>query len=699
MIILCRKPNYCSYRFFVLSNRCRPSESFLVPRFGNTSRYSHNKTKTFDARIGVIHFCRHQRDTLARLNKRRSFSSIANTNNDDDSAYRISADEGKLLVGDDFLHFNNKYDDGADTEKDNDNETGAKKYDDLASFQPWKALLEIPARAAWRTTDPLKDPPEYLMNVMNNILDQGERTSKQLKRAHRKVLSIQSNLADLREKERRNMVNDKRRYNHAHDTSIALPAKDKNKSRNELKDTRNTGNLSSQTVYYGYDETLGNLAHRLKPNFCITKRILMECQSLLGNGTESFKPRRILDFGIGCGSASAAAIDLFSSSSTIEWIHGIDPSKPMRECSKNLIDGMTKDFDNPPRITFSNSLSTSSSESSSGTFDLSMLVYTSSDLPNVMSCLAAAAMSFEKLKSDGGVFIMIEPGTPDGFNSIRAVRNMLLDCCPPDDPDVEWEERCHIIAPCTHNGKCPMERHKKNHFSRKKPIGKLGKDVQISQEIEDESPFYNDYNGNDEREPTFTQDDDDLFSKNSPTMFETKAFDSSFCSFVHSVSSDSRKKGEKFSYLVAQKKKFRRSCTGENDTLKKDDIFGHDDVTDLLTKAFKASSQEDDDLAHDAYEMAKDLRLRYIESESDDLGLELLRGEIKRQSMGRIIRAPIKKKGHVYIDYCASPGRIIRSSVTKASSNNVAPGIYSSARKSRWGGLWPDIMDKLLVPR
>tara|TARA_B110001450_G_C17595788_1_gene470792 strand:- start:485 stop:1219 length:735 start_codon:yes stop_codon:yes gene_type:complete len=244
-----------------------------------------------------------------------------------------------------------------------------------------------------------------------------------------------------------------------------------------------------------------------------------------------------------------------------------------------------------------------------------------------------------------------------------------------------------------------MERHKKNHFSRKKPIGKLGKDVQISQEIEDESPFYNDYNGNDEREPTFTQDDDDLFSKNSPTMFETKAFDSSFCSFVHSVSSDSRKKGEKFSYLVAQKKKFRRSCTGENDTLKKDDIFGHDDVTDLLTKAFKASSQEDDELAHDAYEMAKDLRLRYIESESDDLGLELLRGEIKRQSMGRIIRAPIKKKGHVYIDYCASPGRIIRSSVTKASSNNVAPGIYSSARKSRWGGLWPDIMDKLLVPR
>ena len=76
--------------------------------------------------------------------------------------------------------------------------------------------------------------------------------------------------------------------------------------------------------------------------------------------------------------------------------------------------------------------------------------------------------------------------------------------------------------------------------------------------------------------------------------------------------------------------------------------------------------------------------------------MELLQGEGKRQAMGRIIRAPIKKKGHVYIDYCAAPGRIIRSRVTKALSNSVAPGIYPAARKSRWGGLWPDTMDKLI---
>merc|ERR1711935_900399 len=126
------------------------------------------------------------------------------------------------------------------------------------------------------------------------------------------------------------------------------------------------------------------------------------------------------------------------------------------------------------------------------------------------------------------------------------------------------------------------------------------------------------------------------------------------------------------------------------------DPFRRDNVTDLLTNALDAASLQADDLAYRTFESARDLNSRYTGSENDDLGLELLQGEEKRQSMGRIVRAPIKKKGHVYIDYCAGPGRIIRSRVTKALSNSIAPGIYAAARKSRWGGLWPDTMDRIL---
>ena len=65
-----------------------------------------------------------------------------------------------------------------------------------------------------------------------------------------------------------------------------------------------------------------------------------------------------------------------------------------------------------------------------GTFDLALMTYTATELPHVSSTLAASAILWQKL-ANNGVLIIIEPGTPDGFNTIRAVRNMLLDCCPP----------------------------------------------------------------------------------------------------------------------------------------------------------------------------------------------------------------------------------------------------------------------------
>ena len=609
----------------------------------------------------------------------------------------------------------------------------------LSHHQPWKTLLETPARASWRASDPQRDPPQYLRDAMYKILDDGERTSKQLKRAHRKVLDFQLSLAELREKERRTVVNGKRHFKQQHqaerehqdmDDIDFDAAENHHNRRRKGADYYNDATQSSSTnpVYYGYDETLATLKHRIEPNFAITKRVLSECQSLIGgkvvhteDGQQRYvkhwQPKRILDFGIGCGSASVAAIDLFGSSdnqsSAIEWVHGIDPSQTMRECSQKLIEEMTKGHHKkstnesfspppPPRITFSNSLTPSLDESSTvgeGSFDLALFVYTASDLPDISSCLAAAAMAFERLKPNG-VFVMIEPGTPDGFNSTRAVRNMLLDCCPPNDPEFEWEDRCHIIAPCTHNGSCPMERHKKNFFSGKKPIGKLGHDLPQVPEHEGSDDF--DRDGDEEIEEFDIDEEDhvDLEFHDSLKMSETEAFNSSFCSFVHSMAGDSRRKGEKFSYLVAQKQRFRSPTLDANgeglEPSTEGDPFRRDNLSNLLADALDAAALEADNLAYRAFESAQDLSSRYAHSESDDLGLELLQGEDKRQSMGRIVRAPIKKKGHVYIDYCAGPGRIIRSRVTKALSNSVAPGIYAAARKSRWGGLWPDTMDKLV---
>lgn len=534
---------------------------------------------------------------------------------------------------------------------DVDDDDEDEEIDDFSPL-PWKTLLQAPARAGWRVADP--HPLIPLQESFDLLLKQGDRTPKQLKRAHRKVLEKHLSLAEFRERERRRLVNGK--YYRGKDAT-----EDKN----------------IHPVYYGYDETLATLKHRMFPNYAIVRRVLEETQSLTG----PMAPKRVVDFGIGCGSASVATLDVFRDS--VEWIHGIDPSQPMRDCSQRLIEGMTERDGNPikPRVTFSTGLSQDSSTSSSpGSFDLALFAYSATDLPNVTSTLAAAALLFEKLKPNG-IFVMVEPGTPDGFNSIRSVRSMLLDCCPPDDPDFEWQERCHIIAPCTHNGQCPMVRHRKDFVKK----GKLAHDM--PQDLEDE-----DQHESEELDASDQYEGDDFIemTTNSGNQSEFNAFNSSFCSFVQTVPGSDSRKGDKFSYLVAQKRVFGHEEEGNS--------FGEEDnLSYLLAKAQSAAAEKDDKAARQIYERAQDLESRYLDSDEDDLGLELLRSDAKRRAMGRIVRAPIKKKGHIYIDYCAAPGRIIRSRVAKSSAN-AAPGVWNAARKSRWGGFWPDTMDKIYSP-
>ena len=268
------------------------------------------------------------------------------------------------------------------------------------------------------------------------------------------------------------------------------------------------------------------------------------------------------------------------------------------------------------------------------------------------------------------------------MNPFNAVRNMLLDCCPPDDPDSEVEESCHILAPCTHNGSCPMERHKRN-FTKpgKVPYDQLQTDDKIDHGSDDGDLF------------DWDEDEDYIELSSSNTLIsETDAFNSSFCSFVQTMpGADQRAHGEKFSYLVAQKR-IRKASTSEEQL-----PFGDVDLPSMLRTANEASRDSDFESLQALFLEAQTIESRYLDSTDDDLGLELLRGDKKRPSFGRIVRAPIKKRGHIYIDYCASPGRIIRSRITKTKSH-VTPGVFPAARKSRWGGYWPDIMDRLHNP-
>jgi ribosomal protein RSM22 (predicted rRNA methylase) len=544
-----------------------------------------------------------------------------------------------------------------------------EREDDYVYASPWQTLLGQSARAAWRASSP--HPPNSLVDVQTSLLEKGQRTNKQLRRTHQRVLNAHTALAGRRERERQRI-------------------KQRSSRPDSLKNKKDMALDSSvKPVYYGQEQTLSSLRHRLLPNYAIVKRVLMEAQSLIGS--KRWKPERVIDFGIGCGGASAAALDVFD---TIDWIHGIDPSRSMLDCADLVLKEIAQGRHVPAHVTLNSSLSTDTTGSQSVGFDMALFAYTATELPHTASTLAAAAALWEKLRPNG-LFVMIEPGTPDGFNSVRSVRSMLLDCCPPGDLEAEaGTDECHILAPCTHNKTCPMERHRRIE----RDAGDRDSEANEYEEV--------DTDDDDDDEEGFGDGDgvkDDEDDTHKVTMAETDAFRSSFCSFVHTMpGADHRSKGEKLSFLVAQK---RIVGDPETDDTRLDQLhneFRDTNIAELLAQLVNVNKDRnavDEAINQELREKAKETQIRYINS-IDPVGLELIRGDKNRESFGRIIRAPIKKRGHVYVDYCGAPkeggddGRIVRHRVTKGWCARIAPGMYTAARKARWGGLWPELMEE-----
>jgi ribosomal protein RSM22 (predicted rRNA methylase) len=558
---------------------------------------------------------------------------------------------------------------------------------------PWKTLLETPARAAWRVSSP--QLPEHWETARVLLLNQARQNDaktatlprpyslKQLRACQSLLVTAHGRLAQRRDKERlqwlRGETVDSKNKN------IVVTTTGQRKERASWKQGHsNKRGVVVDPVFYGPAQVLAALQYRMHPNYSVTFRVLQECKSLL---TEKWYPRRIIDFGIGCGSASAAAIDAWQDSGKIEWIHGIDPSLTARDCAQKMLQNGLSNLQSGqdgPRITMSAHLSSSSSTAApslptTSGFDLALYCYTATELPHLPASLAAAALLWEKLRP-GGILVMIEPGTPDGFANIRMVRNMLLDCSPPNierrekhderanDDDEDHRrvtvppDECHILAPCTHNGKCPIER-----FARP------GTAIQSFDSVDTDK--HSDAEDDNDDKENAADDRQEVQNPPPPDSFQ------GFCSFVQTMPGGTNK-GEKFSYMVAQKRT--RGSVETN--------VPQFNVVDLLVQTATARNESQHGRL---LQRALQLEAKILESDHDDLGLEVVRGDQNRSLFGRILKAPIKRKGHVLIDSCVKDptngqGRIIRRTVSKSISNLV-PGIYAAARKSRWGGFWPNI--------
>lgn len=170
------------------------------------------------------------------------------------------------------------------------------------------------------------------------------------------------------------------------------------------------------------------LVSRLPATYAAVHRVLQQLPPS--------SPTRFLDLGAGPGTASWAAYDLFptlTSFTLIEKSHqaialGQKLSQSIFPNASWIAQSLTESFSIP-------------------TADIAVLSYVLNEISN-------PATLIERLWNGPiQTLILIEPGTPKGFATIRSLRSLLISL------------KAHIIAPCPHAQACPMQGTDWCHFS------------------------------------------------------------------------------------------------------------------------------------------------------------------------------------------------------------------------------------------
>ena len=176
----------------------------------------------------------------------------------------------------------------------------------------------------------------------------------------------------------------------------------------------------------------------------------------------------VLDLGAGPGTGSLAASLRWGACTNFHLVEG-DPF--MSELSQKIL----KDVPNIGHQTFSFQHANILNSSVNGSYDLVILSYVLNELSpkNQMQVLKEA---WEKASK--GVVILV-PGTPDGYQQLMILRDVLI------------REGAFIAAPCPHHEACPLKDGDWCHFSTRLPRSSTHRTIKdVSLPYEDEKFSY-----------------------------------------------------------------------------------------------------------------------------------------------------------------------------------------------------------------
>ncbi len=169
----------------------------------------------------------------------------------------------------------------------------------------------------------------------------------------------------------------------------------------------------------------------LAVRFPATWAAITRCLSILDECRPDFAPRSMNDLGAGPGTASLAATFYYQE---LHALNLYEADKAFLDLSKILINGS----DNTPKKVHYNLTDVKTAELTPA--DLVISSYMLNEL-NVSDHQSFITRVLESCKD---VFLLLEPGTPAGFQNILRIRDYTI------------ERGFHVLAPCPHESRCPM---------------------------------------------------------------------------------------------------------------------------------------------------------------------------------------------------------------------------------------------------
>ena len=256
---------------------------------------------------------------------------------------------------------------------------------------------------------------------------------------------------------------------------------------------------ADKVIAYGPDETIAYSHYFMPSRYSITKRIFDEIKTLM----PKFKPKNIIDFGCGPGTAGAAAKDTWNQGE-IKKYTGIDMSKAMIDSAKIMLDNA--DINATYWSKISEVVKRMSYSDKHERYDLAIISYTLTELSTDSAKRAAIQILFEMLDI-GGCLVVIEAGNPQGSHTVRTARSFVLEnfsnkptqtdstnnkrkkyktteddsqtpieyILPPLKGLTHLDISARTVAPCTHDKPCPLSTTNFCSFSQKVLSGMIRK--------------------------------------------------------------------------------------------------------------------------------------------------------------------------------------------------------------------------------